>query len=250
MTINLKCVGNNGRWGNQLFQYAFSRAYCEKYNTELRTAPWLGQQIFEDMNDPQCVAGTTRCPDEIFPNTPNFGHYEVFGYFQSPQHLSLYDSDFARKIFSFKQEILDKLTVPEGDYIAVHKRRGDYVTTYSNVFCIVSDKSYQDCIDKINTDNLPIMECSEENRSVNENLPQEMQFLQDFYILMNAKILLRSNSTFSWWAHVLGREDQEIYSPVVNNLTGWNDVEFVNSNSPGILWRSPWHQDMPLGGRK
>lgn len=248
MTINLKCIGNNGRWGNQLFQYTFTRAYCEHFNTELRTAPWLGQQVFEDINDPQCVAGTSRCPDEMFPTDPSFGHYEVFGYFQSPQHLDLYDREFVKRIFTFKSEILDKLTLPNGEYVAVHKRRGDYVTTYSHVFCIVSDKSYQDCIDKINTENLPIIECSEEHRHGNDNLPKELQFLQDFWILMNAKILLRSNSTFSWWANVLGRNDQEIWSPKVENLTGWQDIEFENTNSNGILWQPPFHMQMPLAG--
>lgn len=42
--VQLKFV--EGRFGNQLFQYAFARALAEKYGAELQTSDWIGPQIF------------------------------------------------------------------------------------------------------------------------------------------------------------------------------------------------------------
>ncbi len=59
------------------------------------------------------------------------------------------------------------------------------------------------------------------------------EFLRDFFALYNADILFRANSTFSWWAATLGNAQNEVYSPVVEGLVGYqNQVKFVKGNWP------------------
>ena len=42
----MSTIGNNGRFANQLFQYAFLRIYAENHNLRIATSPWIGQTIF------------------------------------------------------------------------------------------------------------------------------------------------------------------------------------------------------------
>lgn len=61
-----------------------------------------------------------------------------------------------------------------------------------------------------------------------------LEFLPDFFVLMNADVLFRANSTFSFWAALLG--DVVTYSPVVEGKTGLRtDIDFVYGNHPKMI---------------
>jgi len=67
-------------------------------------------------------------------------------------------------------------------------------------------------------------------------LPDTMSFLPDFYRLMNAPILFRSNSSFSYWAAVLG-DNNVVFAPIIEGLEGGREhdrVPFVVGNRPRI----------------
>ncbi len=50
--ITMSCLGQMGRWGNQVLQYAFVRAYAERYQLEYQTSPWAGQVLFGHQDPP------------------------------------------------------------------------------------------------------------------------------------------------------------------------------------------------------
>lgn len=57
-----------------------------------------------------------------------------------------------------------------------------------------------------------------------------MSWLPDFFTLINSEILIRANSTFSYWAGMF-HKGKSIYSPRVNGITGDNQfVKFENNN--------------------
>lgn len=211
MIVTVSCLGNNGRFGNQLFQYAFARAYAESIGAELQIPNWHGRNIFKNINEK-----TMTAPAGISTEFPNGeSGIDLYGYFQQPEHLKLLNKSTLKEWFSFKEDI----DVPYYDLI-FHKRRGDYLN-FSSVFAIVSDKSYEDSATShgFEIDNAV---CLDDSR------PDDL-LLYDFRTMMNCQTLFRSNSTFAWWAATLGT--CQVYSPVVKNHKGTIDTEFVLGNN-------------------
>lgn len=184
-----------GRFGNQLFQYCYARAYCQQHSLELRVSPWLGHGLF-DLHEP--IASPEESND--FP-----------GYHQHQSDL-IYTRTDVRKWLTFLpsvQEVLSTFIEPI-DCVRLHIRRGDYL---SSGHVVVSYDSYFDALNRYRIKKPPLY-VSEANPLTLLGLPD---FLPDFYRLGTAPILFRANSTFSWWAHVLGRLDQVVYAPVIDS---------------------------------
>ena len=44
--VSMKGLGNQGRFGNQIFQYMFLKNYALKYNLQALVPPWVGDWLF------------------------------------------------------------------------------------------------------------------------------------------------------------------------------------------------------------
>ena len=44
--ITMATLGTNGRFGNQIFQYAFLKIYAKTHQLKLQTSQWIGQYLF------------------------------------------------------------------------------------------------------------------------------------------------------------------------------------------------------------
>ena len=44
--ISMSSLGDLGRFGNQLFQYAFLKICAKKSNARMECSPWIGQTLF------------------------------------------------------------------------------------------------------------------------------------------------------------------------------------------------------------
>ena len=64
----------------------------------------------------------------------------------------------------------------------------------------------------------------------------------DFLILLNSQTLIRSNSTFSYWAGLLG--EGKVFSPNVKGKIGLNKVNFVDNNWEGTFDQK-YHEGCP-----
>jgi hypothetical protein len=197
MIVTVSCLGNYGRFGNQLFQYAYARAFAEQLGAELHTPNWIGRELFIGIDEPIMK---------------NKGDIDLFDYFQNPEHLELLSKKKVKEWFQFKNQ-----PKVEKQNLIFHKRRGDYLT-HDDQYPIVSDKSYIQGAQKFNLDYKEAIILDQDNPD----------FLTDFCLMMNCENLFRANSTFSWWAATLG--DCQVYSPKVEDKTGWVDVEFVKGN--------------------
>lgn len=188
-----------GRFGNQLFQYAYARAYAESIGAELHTPDWIGRDLFIGIDEPIMKAK---------------GDEDLVGYFQQVEHFEMLSRKKLREWFQFKNPI----EVPSYDLI-FHKRRGDYVES-PNFWGVVTDSSYENEAKRygFNPDNAFVLD--------DQRSPEYM--INDFFLMMRCKTLFRANSTFSWWAATLG--DCQIFSPVVGDKVGWIDVLFVPNN--------------------
>lgn len=223
-TIGVKLIG---RFGNKLFQYAFGRAYAEAMGCTLETDPWIGQRLF-GLSDPSISAERTVVGEEIVQTMAVDVNIECYA--QSQQCADLYSRDMVRKWFTFVPEIADKLPkeIPE---VAIHLRRGDY---WDAGYPIVGIESYLIAMRQFGYQAKNVTICSEENPSLS-SLPQDIDYLSDFALLMNAKVHFRSNSSFSWWAATLGHG--LVFSPVIDGLVSGvshNRVPFVSGNHPRL----------------
>ena len=71
-----------------------------------------------------------------------------------------------------------------------------------------------------------------------------LDYLPDLALMMRAQVLMRANSTFSWWAAALGTA--RVFSPDTSKVNArdglrGNDrfpqfVPFVEGNHPPVVW--------------
>ena len=44
--VTMYCLGKLGRFGNQLFQYAYLKIYAQIHDLRVETPEWIGQYLF------------------------------------------------------------------------------------------------------------------------------------------------------------------------------------------------------------
>ena len=231
--VQFSSLGNNGRFGNQLFQYAFARAYAEKYNASLEIpSDWFGYEVFKDIKGRPISKNIKSSKMDTTPPLQEGACINLFGYYQSAEALEYLSVKKIREWFQFKDSIFEKFKDTKHD-IVIHKRRGDYVK-HRKRFCIVSEKSYYDLCEKEGLDASKALWVSDENDGKNATEDEKKNsLLNDFFELMNAETMIRSNSTFSYWAGILGN-NKKIYSPIVRGV-GEQNVEFKDDNWEAIV---------------
>lgn len=139
--ITMSQFGKYGRFGNQLFEYAFLKVYASRHDAELQLPAWVGNALF-GANDPPV--------DVELPQFEEAHTGQNWTHTQPPRGNELVDHDFrgyaqyhtsylsphkeyVRDLFSLATAVQKRmLDVPtalrsRGDtVVAIHLRRGDY----------------------------------------------------------------------------------------------------------------------------
>ena len=248
--------------GNRMFQYAFARSYAERHGFELHTPPCILQRIFQ-IDDPPAVDNFPLMAGDHSQTGYGFGvlrdgasEVTLTGQRQHQEELTYTRSD-AKRWFKLRPEIEELVrNVPSMEVVA-NLRRGDY--TYAcNPFVVVSEQSYLDACDQYGIDrgkvyfldgetHYRIPEIPVESPWVHLNAEQQgkvgdamrLDFLPDLALMMRAKVLLRSNSTFAWWAATLGNNER-VFSPDIRGVDPAPPV-------PGTLYRAPQYVQFAEG---
>lgn len=178
-------LGNNGKLGNQMFQYAtlFAKAkehsvpfavpseiYRDQYGFKLEgeyeilTAfPNLSvQKLSKEELDKISVSQHGRYQEPGFCYDPNFplivANVDLWGYFQSEMYFKDFRADilkeftFEKKIEDAAKEKINEITKALGceNLCAIHLRRGDYLNL-SDVHTNLDDEYYNTCINHMFT---------------------------------------------------------------------------------------------------
>lgn len=229
----MSSLGSNGRFGNTLFQAAFIMGFANKHNFTCEIPmDWVGRKIFK-INNPGISKHLKHCPLDFIPHEDQIKLFpegiNFFGYYQFQDAINFYSINKILNWFEFQPWVLEKFPRPEAEYAACHLRRGDYLSL-QHCFCIPSNASYHRMLESLQL-KMPVRWISEEKPRIDVELEaQGLGFLPDFMQLYHASILLRSNSTFSWWAATLAQNN--VLSPVVEDKVGIQDVEFGFGNWP------------------
>lgn len=229
ITIRKFSEGWGGRFANRCITYAAARAYGNKFNATIQVNPWIGQKVFKIQDQPIENYNLPRCNCDRIPwGEINFD-WHALG--QHQRYLDLMTRTWLRnKLFVFQDRWVNKFIKPYPFYVACHIRHGDY-NGLNSIYAVIQKSAYERAIEQLGLDIHKIVWVSEETQQYDHELAAEgLEFLPDFMTLVNADIILRANSTFSWLAAALSNSNT-IYSPVVGDKTGKrNDIEFVKGN--------------------
>lgn len=200
-----------GRLGNALFQYAHCRALAEQRGVALHTPPWIGEVMFDIPLAPREDDGCDLSP----------------GYHQDQASI-IYTREQARKWFAWKPSVLENLkTVPTHKYVA-HYRSGDFL---GYGFVVVSPNSFVDAFNEKFPNAGALVFVEDCGKSHYGDLPD---YIVDFYVLTQAEVLFRANSSYSWWAAVLG--NGRVFAPIIDGVEGGKiqHCQFVEGNWPKL----------------
>lgn len=217
-----------GGFGNQLFQYTFARAYAEATKATLLTPKWIGQKVFT-LSDPILDCPLPRAGFDEIPD----GKVNIIlsGYFQSQKAINLLSRSKLRSWLNIRDKWRQTFTLKLP--VAAHVRRGDYVDL-GNIYCLVSESSYVEACLKFGLNPSLITWVRDGLRpQIQILLDEGIPFLEDFMLLVNSDVLLRANSSFSWWAGVL--TSGRVFSPLVEDRVGVQNVDFIEGNWPRMV---------------
>ena len=158
------------------------------------------------------------------------GNVILHGHFQNEKYFKQYET-IIRKEFTFKhplkgQNLQIAQQMEKSNSVAIHIRRGDYVTD-SN-FALCTKEYYPEAMDSIRkeVENPVFFIFSQDFDWINENLTfdkEEVHFIdwnkgKDSYIDMQLMSLCKhniiANSSFSWWAAWLNKNpEKRIFAP-------------------------------------
>lgn len=233
--IRAVSIGLFGGFGNAMFQYAYAKAYARDRNAVLEVPDdWNGREVF-DLNDPPLA----YCEAEFMP----------YGYYQKQEFLKLYTAEYCRQIMPIKKKWFEKYPKPLPFYIAAHSRAGDFQDDLANR-TVISKKSTLQAIIKEGYDPDDILWISDEHPKREEHFRKRNKFhvttgtgfMRDFMWLVQADVIFRANSTFSFWAALLN--GKKVFSPDIKE-PGLCDCEYVEGNHTRFIWDE---NDIVLGG--
>jgi len=244
-TLQMSTLGHNGRFGNQINQYAFLRICARSQGLSLQTPNWVGRYLFDlrddPINEPRPVVRETEIdgPAALSGISPAAGkvgrlnEVDVWGYFTlAGVVLRAYKSEFqhifqpAPWIRSFTDDIIKGLENRSRTVIAVHVRRGDMVTNPD--FWVAPVDWYLTHLTRIwEESDKPILYVATDepsvkhafkrfgalvDRDVSDPIPGA-EFFTDWFVLSRAHHLCISNSTFSFTASMMNMTCVDFFRP-------------------------------------
>lgn len=171
---------------------------------------------------PSYVATNTGYDSNIFE------HAQVSiirGYFQSWKYLdNLRSRGFRIEVqFENASELINKYSklIDFENDIALHVRRGDY-STFRETIGLLSSDYFRRAIQTLGGDRSVVIfsddkdvekEFSEFGKFLYSPELSQIHSVNSLLLMQQFKNIVISNSTFSWWAGVLGRGDKNVVSP-------------------------------------
>ncbi|HSS12540.1 MAG TPA: hypothetical protein VLL04_01515 [Rhizomicrobium sp.] len=138
--VQMRSLGQNGRFGNQLLQYGFTRLYARRHDLVAEFPDWIGRDIF-DFDDafPSAKFPTVNEVDaDLFGSLQGrtgqlFAERDIEGYFcGNTKEWSAWRDQFrllfspGRKVRGILDKALDDLHSRGETIVAIHLRQGNY----------------------------------------------------------------------------------------------------------------------------
>jgi len=210
--LTMSCLGQLGRFGNQLFQYAFLRICAENSGSRVECPSWIGQTLFGHKDAPISqrlppVIERLDVGESLFDIIPEFipylekiadakssrvgsealehgiTNFDIWGFFQFHTRLLAPYKEYFRSLLEpvreLKSPLEDGLNILRSKgktIVGIHIRRGDYITEPQVGFTLLFPaKWYCEWLDGIwnELDNPVLFLCSDDLDSI---LPDFLKF--------------------------------------------------------------------------
>ena len=238
--IGSNYIGRNGRFANQMFQYAALRGIAAKhgYDICMPSGPKTEDEFTDEENqhklfmafdlDVQEGAGyidyrqekSFTFDQELFDTCPD--HVSLYGFFQTEKYFKHIEGEI-RKDFTFKESIRKACeeSFPFEDAISLHVRRSDYVQKQSyHPLCPL--EYYEAALEKLPED-VPVIIFSDDPEwcmkqdlfeSDRFNVSETYDNLVDMCLMTMCSFHVVANSSFSWWGAWLA-DSAKVIAPKV-----------------------------------
>ncbi len=266
--VTMSTLGRKGRFGNQIFQYAFLKIYAQVFGFRVETPEWIGQYLFGHKDPPITKKLPMILEEEqtnlqrIFSEAePRYQNADFFGFYQFHTSYFVPYKDYFQSLFKPAPKInaqmekgLNKLYSRGKTIVGLHIRRGDY-KKYKNsdrkkVFFIAPTAWYKNWLNSIwpnlndpvlflSSDEIDVVApdfseyCPVVSRDLFDSFPKA-SFYPDFYLLTQCDAMAISNSTFSFTASMLNNKATAFVRP---------DIDFKK-----LIAYDPW-DSLPLLNR-
>jgi hypothetical protein len=231
--ISFQALGEWGRLGNQLFQYAFLRMTARRLKVLYYRPPWLGDQVFhlDDVSERAArPEGISRCYVEPKSNVGFNASAlaiedgtDIRGYFQSERYFT--DPAAVRRWYRFKDETVKEVRFKYRDVdfpnsVGVHLRFGDIFG--SPKYVIVPPWYYREALARVRVKKtvLVFSDDIERARKWVKGLRDRLIFVEgnqaheDLYLMTQCHDFVCSVSTLSWWgAWLINHPDKTVVTP-------------------------------------
>jgi hypothetical protein len=244
--VSMDTLGSNGRFGNQLFQYAFLALYGLRNNCGVQTPRWIGQMLYGLTAEPpnpsfarQGFSLFTGVERHLWTMQTPPVNVDFWGYFQEIPASWRRHRELLRRLFTPRPMFVELIerwlarTVPAGaTSVAIHVRRGDYPHfnhEHMPWFRPIPVAWYEALVRELwPTLEQPALFIATDDAAgvvphfaaydpviapAHELALPELGFLPDFHCMQRAAVLAAVNSSFSRMAALLADDGQAVYLP-------------------------------------
>ena len=236
--IGFNALGQLGRLGNQMFQFAALKGIAKKRGYQYCIPPsqnrdeWREHQLFVpfklgslsplnvqfiDDSRPTIMEGTFSFNEQLLNGCPDWS--SIQGFFQSEKYFKHIENEI-KFDFTFKDEILEPckemISQLGSSLIALHIRRTDYITNPNHT--TLELEYYQRALNQFNN-NVPVIVFSDDTEWCNQQeLFSSDRFLiaegnsnyVDLCLMTLCSGHIIANSSFSWWGAWLATSEKVI----------------------------------------
>ena len=274
--ISFKTLGQYGRLGNQLYQYAFLRTTAQRLGVKFFCPEWRGDKIFllNDEQERSRVPGQTktvyRQPLENCGFVEDALHIEdgtdIIGFFQAEQY---FDRGKVTRWYAFRpegvravQENYRHIDFPQ--CTGIHLRFGDMKSNPNYV--VLPPRYYAEALSRVRPRQQVLVFSDEMDRAKEHLRDLSGNFLyvkgnedfEELYLMTRCRDFVCSMSTFSWWGAWLNEQpDKIVIAPPEGTrpgsvircpdfcCSGWiplDTMRFIVDDYRFFMWQRTWQR--------
>lgn len=240
--ISFNTLGNMGRLGNQMFQYAALKGIARNRGYQFCIPPYSMFGKYDSnvkFSDSTIHIFPNLSPDSVGMTLNNVRHEASFlfdkdlfdnceddtdlvGYFQNKKYFENIEEEI-REEFSFSKEVFDlcngyvKDISDQGELISIHIRRGDYLEL-SDAHPPLDILYYETALSKFSK-NIPVLIFSDDPEWCKNNelflsdrflVSESNSSVYDLCLMTLCSHHIIANSSFSWWGAWLSKSNNVI----------------------------------------